>query len=292
MPSTPPPTQDAAAPSPAPSPDPSPELFHISLNPSRPTTLVLLHGLLSCHLEWSLLIPHLSPYHLLVVDLPGHSGSAHITPYTIPSMSDAVARLIRAHAHSAKAHVVGLSMGGFVTMDLARRYPQLCQSAFATGAAPFEGLFAFMAGYPSVVYGFMWLMVQMPEGVYWWLASKSTGYRRYEELKVEMGRNLRWEVVREVYTSILGGLGWDEVRATTGVRVLNVAGGRQDDVQATRKIGECWREEGVTERMGSRAVVVRGAVHAWNLQMPELFAEGITAWVEGKELPAEFEALV
>jgi hypothetical protein len=37
--------------------------------------------------------------------------------------------------------------------------------------------------------------------------------------------------------------------------------------------------------------VVKGAVHAWNLQMPEVFAEGVRAWVEGRELPGEFEIL-
>lgn len=273
----------------SPSSDP-PELFHTALNPSRPSTLLLLHGLLSCHLEWSLLLPSLSSYHLLLVDLPGHSASSHFPPpYTIPRMSDAVARLILAHAHHGVAHVVGLSMGGFVVLDLVRRYPGLCLSGFVTGAAPFEGAFAFMARRPWVVYGFMWGMDLLPEWVYWWLAGGVTGGRRYEALRGEMRRNRRWEVVMGVYGSILESVGWEEVRGVKGVRVLCVAGGRQDDVKATRRVGEVWREEGVVD---SRAVVVRGAVHAWNLQMPELFAEGIKAWVEGRELPGEFEELV
>jgi hypothetical protein len=41
----------------------------------------------------------------------------------------------------------------------------------------------------------------------------------------------------------------------------------------------------------SRAFVVNGAVHAWNLRWPELFAEGIRAWIEKRELPKEFKEL-
>lgn len=42
---------------------------------------------------------------------------------------------------------------------------------------------------------------------------------------------------------------------------------------------------------GSLGAVVRGAVHTWNLQKPELFAEAIKAWVEGRELPEGIEIL-
>jgi hypothetical protein len=60
------------------------------------------------------------------------------------------------------------------------------------------------------------------------------------------------------------------------MRTLAVAGERQDDVEGTRRLGQVLRG-GCDE---SRAFVVNGAVHAWNLQWPELFAEGIEAWIE------------
>jgi hypothetical protein len=37
--------------------------------------------------------------------------------------------------------------------------------------------------------------------------------------------------------------------------------------------------------------VLREAAHAWDLQFPELFAQGVAAWVEGGKLPDEFERL-
>ncbi|KAK5653255.1 hypothetical protein OQA88_9154 [Cercophora sp. LCS_1] len=260
------------------------EPFHISLNPSAPTTLLLLHGLLSSHLEYAHVTPHLPTYHLLIPDLPGHSRSSHLAPSTIPHITNTIATLIRTHAHNGRAHIIGLSMGGFVALDLAHRYPELCQSLFVTGAAPFEGAFAFIARRPWIAYGIMWVMDSLPDGVYWWLC-KRNGMVRHEELRVEMRRNRRWGVVREVYGSILG-IGWETVREIQGVRCLCVAGGKQDDLGSTRRVGEVWRANGI-----GKAVVVREALHAWDLQMPEVFARGVRAWVEEGALPGEFEEL-
>ncbi|KXX83041.1 Dihydrolipoyllysine-residue acetyltransferase component of acetoin cleaving system [Madurella mycetomatis] len=281
--------------------DPKEEPFHLSVNPACSETIIFLHGLLSSYLEYALVTPHLPEYHLLLVDLPGHSKSASATcladpgsRLTVPAMADAVAALVRRRAHSGgRAHVVGLSMGGFVALDLARRYPELCLSVFVTGAAPFQGAFKFLAQQPWVVYGLMGFMLEwIPDEWYWWAVRNGWGMeRRFEELKAEMGRNRRWELVKTVYGSILECLGWEEVRGIDRVRVLCVAAGKQDDVNATREVGQVWKGEGITERLGSKAAVVREAVHAWDLQFPELFAEGVKAWIEGRQLPQEFESL-
>ena len=88
------------------------DLWHLSLNEDAPDTIVLLHGLGTCHAEWTFVWPHLSAYHLLIPDLNGHSKSARVEPTTISGNAEAVARLIRSHARGGKAHIVGLSMGG------------------------------------------------------------------------------------------------------------------------------------------------------------------------------------
>jgi hypothetical protein len=71
-------------------------------------------------------------------------------------------------------------------------------------------------------------------------------------------------------------------------RVMLVAGGKNDDVEATQTAGQMIKEK----CPGSRAFVIKNAVHAWDLQFPELFAQGVRAWVEEvDELPAEFVEL-
>jgi pimeloyl-ACP methyl ester carboxylesterase len=263
------------------------ELFHISIGPAASSTIVFIHGVLSCHIEWEHVTPYLSTdYHLLVVDANGHSNSSHILPARIPSSADRVATLIKRHAHGGKAHVVGLSMGGFIALELGRRYSELLHSIFVAGAHPYEGNFKWLAAHPRVIWFLMMGLHALPDWLYWFLASRS-GMLRHEELRTEMRRNRKWETVRDVYTGALE-LGSEEVRRVN-VRTLVVAGSLHDQVGPTRKMGPLLREGGGDTR--SKAVVVENAVHAWNLQFPELFASGVRAWVEGKELPEEFKEL-
>ena len=87
---------------------------------------------------------------------------------------------------------------------------------------------------------------------------------------------------------------WGAVRMVTmadvrsvKVRTLTVAGGKQDDVQATREVGMALR----TQCEDSKAVVISGAAHLWNLQWPRLFADCVRAWIKGGVLPRECEEL-
>ncbi|KAK0736185.1 Alpha/Beta hydrolase protein [Apiosordaria backusii] len=275
-------------------------IFHLSLEPQPPNptapTLILLHGLLSSHLEWSLVIPHLQPhYHLLLVDLPGHSRSASLpAPYTISSMADQVASVIQSHARNSKAHIVGMSMGGFITLNLARRYPTLCLSAFVSGAAPFDGVTRWLARNNWILYyGFRVSNMIIADWMYDWLC-RMIGMKEHRELRQEILKNVKWELIRDVYGSIVdeeAGFTMEGMAQVDQVRCLSVAGEKQDQVEVTRKVGQVWKEKGLTERLGSRVFVVRGAVHAWDLQFPEIFAGGIRSWAEGVDLPSEFEVL-
>lgn len=260
-----------------------PELFYISLNEDKPMTVILLHGLLNSHLEWAFVIPYLSDYHLLVPDISGHSRSFDILPADISTSTDRVATIIRNHAKNGRAHVVGLSMGAFITHSLSLHYPALVLSAFATAGHPMEGQWRWIVAHPSISYYMMlFLLNYIPPWLYFWIASFND-VLKHPELLREMKRNRRWHVIRDVDMGLME-LSWADVRAIP-VRTLSVAAGKMDDVEAVRRMG---REMPVE---GSSGVVVRGAVHTWNLQKPRLFAEGIKAWVEGKSLPDEFEVL-
>ncbi|KAH8688281.1 Alpha/Beta hydrolase protein [Ilyonectria robusta] len=260
-----------------------PELFYISLNDDKPTTIVLLHGLLNSHLEWEFVIPHLTDYHILAPDISGHSRSRDILPADLCTSADRVAALIRKHAKGGRAHVVGLSMGAFVTLRLSQRHRELVWSAFVTAGHPMEGRWAWVVGHPRVTfYVMLFLLEAVPRRLYLAVAARH-GMRRHEALLGEMRQNRRWDVIRDVDLGLLE-LTWDDVRALP-VKTLSIAAGNVDDVEAVRRMG---REMPVE---GSLGVVVRGAVHTWNLQKPELFAEGIKAWIEGRGLPEELEVL-
>jgi hypothetical protein len=75
-----------------------------------------------------------------------------------------------------------------------------------------------------------------------------------------------------------------EIRQT---RVALVAGGKHDDFETAREMGKIIIEN----CQGSKAYVVRKAIHGWDLQYPELFAQGVRAWIEGSTMPEEYEEL-
>lgn len=209
------------------------ELYYLELSSTAPTTILLIHGFLSSHLEWSYVTPHLKTYHLLIPDTPGHSRSSHLLPATIPAASDHIASLIRTRAHGGRAHVVGMSVGGFTALNLALpgRYPELVLSVFASGCAPFQGRSLFFAAHPSIVWYMMYSMAIMPLSVYRWQAGRQ-GLLPHEEVYGEVLKNRRWEVTRDVFESI-GELGWGDVRGIegAGVRTLALAGEKRDNVE-------------------------------------------------------------
>ena len=114
-----------------------------------------------------------------------------------------------------------------------------------------------------------------------------------EELDRDMRACLSWWYVWGLFGCLR--VDWGSGKGVcegVGVRTLMVACGRQDDVEGVRDRG-VWLRGGVGRGVGSLAVLVRGARHAWCLQrgMVGIFAEGIAAWVERKALPVGFEVL-
>ncbi|TLD21768.1 Alpha/Beta hydrolase protein [Venturia nashicola] len=256
---------------------------HSPPSPSKQLPIIFLHGLETSSLEYTHVVPFLSDeYELYLVDLPGHSGSKDI-PFTLSNAIDGLAHLIKTNISGGKAHVVGLSLGGFVALSLAKQHPDLCVSVFCTGCAPPTGVRKWIMDRPWLLANFQlginkWLPIS--ENMFW----KPIGVAPFPELREVMRGNSSCELLVAGYSACSCVLMGD-LEGIGDVRVALIAGGRRDNVEGTREAGR------VLRRLGGRAFVVREAVHLWDLQFPELFAAGVRAWVEGRELPGEFEVL-
>lgn len=96
-------------------------------------TVVLLHGLGTSGWMWHRIAPVLAEdFHVLVPDLPGHGRSGR--PWvSLADTAQAVAGLIRSRAAAGRAHVVGLSLGGYVAALLAANESAAVSSVVVSG---------------------------------------------------------------------------------------------------------------------------------------------------------------
>lgn len=262
------------------------DLYFVSRNEQAPTTIVLLHGLFSCNLEWAPVASHLGDYHLLIPDLPQHSRSKQIQPFSFQLAADKVASLISTHAHDGKADVVGLSLGGFVTMELVRRHSDFVRTAFVTGATPLTPWQLWATERPNMIHRL--LGFSMRSGIYS-AAAWYSGLELDDELKTDISANNTLDLVTNGYGEVAN---WDLVKvAEVGrkdVRILVAASEKGDDVKGAKATARTIRESATGAGKKTIACSVGDAIHGWSLQFPELFAMGIRAWLKEDRLPAGY----
>ena len=99
----------------------------------RPT-IVFLHGTRLTGSEWASQVEALGDeFHCLAPDLPGHGRAADVR-FTIDGAAERVAELIEREAHGGRAILVGLSLGGYVAMVVAGRWPERISGLAVSGA--------------------------------------------------------------------------------------------------------------------------------------------------------------
>jgi pimeloyl-ACP methyl ester carboxylesterase len=264
--------------------------WHTLIGTEGKPTLLLLHGIFNSNREFYEVVPHLeNDFHIILVDLPGHSQSRNSTlSYCIPEIASELAALIK--KVSGKAHVAGVSYGGFIGLELARSHPDVVESLFESGGAPFGFKERGVVCHPYVVYGMMNMGIGLPDFLYYLIQAKD-GVSKDETLRAESKANFSMQLIEHGFGSCLK-LTMKSIEEIKGVRVLAIAGGKQDNVDMTQQMGRALRlASGRKDGGGSKAVVIKDAIHAWDTQQPALFARGIKAWVAGTDLPSEFEEL-
>ena len=131
----------------------------------------------------------------------------------------------------------------------------------------------------------------MNSGIYSLTAWKA-GLKDHAQLKVEMAANNDWQLTNDAFGELAR---WkmDDVGNVIGQgkRLLGAVGDQGDNVEGAKDMARYFREKADGEDM-TEAYLVKGAVHAWDLQFPTLFAQGIRAWIGGRPLPAGFETLL
>jgi pimeloyl-ACP methyl ester carboxylesterase len=102
--------------------------------PTNAPALVLVHGSVVTRKIW---LPQLRDlcdhYRVIAPDLPGHGALARV-PFSFQAATTTLAEIIRKHAHG-RAVLVGLSLGGYVAIELAHRHPDLVAGLVLSGSS-------------------------------------------------------------------------------------------------------------------------------------------------------------
>lgn len=99
--------------------------------------LLFLHGLGSSGRDWEKQVAYFSEqYNVITLDTRGHGRSDKPAgPYSIPLFAADVAQLLKA-LELGPVHVVGLSMGGMITFQLAVERPELLKTITIVNSTP------------------------------------------------------------------------------------------------------------------------------------------------------------
>ncbi len=254
-------------------------LAHEAHGDPRTPTCLLLHGVGTTSWMWRRLVADLAhELHLVAVDLPGHGASARVR---WRSREETVARVVdvaRQVSPGRPVHVVGLSLGGYIALDLAAAVPDLIDSAVASGVnvLPFPRprlmaaagrLLAPLMTTPVMLRANARALHVPPEDVDGYLAAARS-----------MAKGTFLAVGRDLMDYTL-----PPSAPRSSSRVLALAGGNEQSL-----ILKSLPHIAASFPRGD-ARVAPGVGHAWTGEAPHLFAETVGAHIADRPVPASLE---
>ena len=242
-------------------------------------TILFLHGAGVSSWMWTEQIEALKPdFYCLAVDLPGNGESAADEWVSFEETARRLADLIGAEAPHGKAHVVGLSLGGYTALTLQANHPERVETVVVSGvsARPFPNQMLMKPFFRLMSYALKWnLMI--------WLNMKMMQIPAdVQDIYRLDSKRMSTEMLKRVYDEVLDFQLPPNLKAV-GPTLLSVAGDKE-----VKLIKESLNDlAGVGEK--SRAALIPNAHHGWNGEHPQLFTEMIRAWIVQGSLPAQLE---
>lgn len=253
-------------------------LFVRESGPVEAPAVVFLHGGEYSGRSWQLVVEQMQRYHCLVPDLPQHGRSIRQGPFEMSGAAAAVAELIRSRVADGRAHVVGLSLGAQVGVQLLATDPELVDRAVLCGTVintmPWVRQTQFLLGMIS------------RNGIYRRVLSRYLNSQPVPIPSAEI------DAYREDVRLMTSGQLADVVVASAGFTfpegldnsdspTLFVTGAKE--APALRRCAAALAQQmpnGVDR-------VATGMLHDWPLHHPDLFARTVDGWLTDSALPRE-----
>ncbi len=242
--------------------------------PGSPS-IVFLHGVGTSGWMWEKQIAALADFHCLNVDLPGHGKSNQVAWVSLAATADHIAALIQSRAANGRAHVVGLSLGGYIALVLLERHADVVDRVVISGvtAAPWPNRVLLK---PQ-----LWLLSRLLKRR-WLMNIQAQALRLSPPMQAAFTENLlamsmhTYRRIAEEVADFYVPPALQHVNNPT----LFVAGGREskiitDTVASIPKL-----------MPNAQGRLAPGLGHGWNVEAPDLFNAMVRAWITGVPLPA------
>lgn len=250
-------------------------LFIDETGSSGAPSIIFLHGVGTSGWMWWRQISALNDFHCLNIDLPGHGKSNQVEWISFADTAQYIANIIQSRATNGQAHIVGLSLGGYIGLVLLEHHANLVQSAVLSGVTA------------SPMPNKRWMkpqLVMMSIMKRRWIANmqakslnlppdmQTAFTENFMAMSMKTYRRIMEEAVDFTVPSAL---------REVNIRTLITAGGHESDIilQAVDEIAHLMPN--------AQGRIAPGLKHGWNVEAPDLFTAMIRAWVTDSPLPAQ-----
>jgi pimeloyl-ACP methyl ester carboxylesterase len=241
-------------------------------------SIVFLHGAGTSGWMWAKQVAALADFHCLNVDLPGHGKSNHIVWVSLADTSEQVASIIQNHGRNRRAHIVGLSLGGYIALMLLEHHAERLDHVVISGvtAKPIPNRFLLA---PQ-----LWLLSALMKRP-WFMRMQARALHLPPEMQSPFTENLiamSMSAYRKIAEEVV------EFHAPSALRHVNnptliTAGSRESE-----------NIIGAVDLLAAMMPAAQGRIapglnHGWNVEAPALFNAMIRAWLLDQPLPHQLQ---
>ncbi len=241
-------------------------------------TIVFLHGDGIASWMWDKQVKAFDDYHCIVVDLPEHGKSTEVKPFTVKGTAEMVMGIIKEKAHGGKAHLVGISLGAQVIVQILSTAPEVVDHAFISGtlvrSAPPSETFLKLLDHLIEIY-----IPVKNNNLY--INSYLRSYNIPKELYAKF-RESTYLIEQDSSDRIIRENMLFEM--PEGLENVNVPVLVMEGEKDYRIINESAKSL-LNVLPNSRGVYALKSGHMWNMENPELFNNTLRAWINDEALP-------
>ena len=213
-------------------------------------------------------------YHCLVPDLPGFGQSNQIPWQSFTDTAEQLAEIIKEKGRNGRCHVVGLSMGGHLTLHLLSVAPELVDKVVLSGTA--------VRPYTPNLQRLVRLTLPMMRFKLFWQGQARV--RQYPadaaQMYIETGLGIDRDSLKRMMAEVMHANGPVDLENFTNPVLISAA-----------EIDQALIHESQKDLLGifpnAQAVIAPGVHHGWSGENPELFNQMMDAWLTDVPLPNE-----